>query len=154
MKIKVNATMNAITWLVEIVEAKIPIAMYAAPIKKRPKYPLSIMPISGEPSAMIEIAKGKVKNTATAKNAKPAKYFPRMISISDIGMVKSNSIVPLLRSSLTSRMVIAGTKNTNTNGTVPNTSRSDDSLIINIWLEKYHPIISRKADMTIYATGE
>jgi hypothetical protein len=38
----------------------------------------------------------------------PAKYFAKRILKSEIGRVKSSSIVPVLRSSAIDRMVIAG----------------------------------------------
>ena len=38
----------------------------------------------------------------------PAKYFAKMIFKSEIGLVKSNSIVPVLLSSAIERIVIAG----------------------------------------------
>jgi hypothetical protein len=45
-----------------------------------------------------------------------AKYFPRTISQAPSGLVKSNSIVPVLNSSAKARMVMAGIKNKKING--------------------------------------
>jgi hypothetical protein len=44
------------------------------------------------------------------KSVTPAKYFANNILKSEIGRVKSNSIVPVRRSSAIERMVIAGIK--------------------------------------------
>ncbi len=51
-----NETTKAIIWFLEIVLPKIPIAVYAAPIRKSPMYPAIIEPQSGEPMKEIIIA--------------------------------------------------------------------------------------------------
>ena len=51
-----------------------------------------------------------VGNKAMVVNAKAARNLPRTTSPLRIGMQVSNSIVPLLRSSATRRMVIAGAR--------------------------------------------
>jgi hypothetical protein len=99
-------------------------------------------------------AYGNVNISATRSNPSAAKYFPRRISMSVIGMVKSSSIVPLRFSSLMSLMVIAGMKKMNMNGIMENIILRDDWFIINSWLVKNHPVIMRNTDITIYATGE
>jgi hypothetical protein len=69
-------------------------------------------------------------------------------------MVNISSIVPVLRSSLKRRIVIAGTKKTNMNGIIENTLLREELLERNTSPVKNQPVIRRNTEMTIYATGE
>ena len=51
-----------------------------------------------------------VGKIAITRSVTPAKYLAKIIPRSEIGLVKSNSIVPVRRSSAMDRMVIAGIK--------------------------------------------
>ena len=50
------------------------------------------------------------------KSVSPARYLAKIISKSEIGRVKSSSMVPVLRSSAIDRIVIAGIKTKNIQG--------------------------------------
>ncbi len=52
----------------------------------------------------------KVGKIAIANKVTPAKYLASSILKSEIGLVKSSSMVPVLRSSAIDRIVIAGIK--------------------------------------------
>ena len=53
----------------------------------------------------------------------PAKYLVKMIVKSEIGFVKSNSMVPVLRSSENERMVMAGMRIKKIIGLIPKNDR-------------------------------
>ena len=57
-----------------------------------------------------------VGNTEKITKTSAAKYFPKMICVSEIGLVVINSMVPLFFSSANERIVIAGIKNINIQG--------------------------------------
>ena len=149
-----NAIINEMTWFLEIVDANMPIAIYDAPISTNPRYPVTSIPKSGSPRIIMVNAYGSVNSNAAERRLSPAKYFPSTISRSLMGMVKRSSIVPLFRSSLKSRIVIAGTKNMKINGIILNTLLKDDSLARKSSFVKNQPVIRRKTAITIYATGE
>lgn len=62
---------------------------------------------------MKNVIVGKI---AISINVNPAKYLANRIFKSEIGRVKSNSIVPVLLSSAIDRMVIAGINISKING--------------------------------------
>ena len=154
MKMIKNAMRNDTTWFLEIVEANIPIATYDDPMRTSPRYPVIIIPISGSPKNNTVNAYGNVNTSAANNNPRPARYFPSTMSMSLIGMVNNSSIVPLFRSSLISRIVIAGMKKIKTNGVKLKTLLNDASLTRKSSLEKNQPMMRRNTEMTIYATGE
>ncbi len=62
------------------------------------------------------MTKGKVSTSAMTQNSQAARNFPTTASVRVIGRVSSISIVPSRRSSAQSRMVIAGTSSSSTQG--------------------------------------
>ena len=149
-----NAIINEMTWFLEIVDANTPTATYAAPISTNPRYPVTSIPISGSPRIIMVNAYGSVNSNAVERRLSPARYFPSTISRSLMGMVNRSSIVPLFRSSLKSRIVMAGTKNMKINGIILNTLLRDESFARKSSFVKNHPVMRRKTAITMYAIGE
>ena len=82
---------KAITWFLVSDDAKIPMALNAAPRSIPPVYPPTTGPQSSFPKKDTEIAYKRVGVNITAMNAMDAKNFPRMISLNSTGKVRSIS---------------------------------------------------------------
>lgn len=149
-----NEIINATIWFWEIVLLKIPIAEYAAPINISPIYPARMIPPSGEPSIARIITYTNVDKIAATNNTNDAKNLPSTIWVSVTGVVQRSSIVPERFSSAIVLIVIAGIKNIKINGTTEKIFLIVASFTKKRFVPKNQPVINKKNEIRMYATGE
>lgn len=92
-------------------------------------------------------------------NVTPAKYFANRIFKSEIGRVKSNSIVPVLLSSAIERIVIAGIKIKKIKGAklkngIKSASVPSNRFVYCVMIQWNNPEVIRKMSIKIYPITE
>ena len=102
--------MKLITWFFVIEDVRLAIARYEPAIKKLPKYPVMMGPVSGLPKKWTVQIIGKVSRSEIPMNSHAAENFANTVVVNLTGKVKSNSAVPERLSSAHSRIPTAGTK--------------------------------------------
>jgi hypothetical protein len=108
--------MNAVIWLEAMLEAQTPTAARPAASSAAPTYCATMGPHWRSAPSPRDSGMGRVSASAVQRKSRLPRYFPASSSSSVIGCARTTSSTPFRVSSASVRIVTAGTKKSNSQG--------------------------------------